>query len=161
MDWVNIYREQKESGWCGPAVIQMALIAGGIKKPQSVIAKETYHAWWGTTQQTILAYISQYFSNLGVSENSTISSLLQHLEKGRVIIVNWWDNIDPADAEGHYSVVSEVKENKITLLDPSAGRGIWKIDRKKFETNWYDYLDVNKKIKLSGWMLWVDPNSKV
>ena len=34
--------QQEKSGWCGPAVIQMALLAGGIKKSQKDIAKEVY-----------------------------------------------------------------------------------------------------------------------
>lgn len=140
----------------------MALACAGVKKSQTEIAENVYHSWWGTTQQSMLAYLSQYFENLNFLENAEISDIEAHLNKSHIVIVNWWDDLDPKDAEGHYGIAVDYdgKNNKITLADPSEGRGIWEINIKEFEEKWFDFLDVDKKIKIKRWMLWIDPVSK-
>ena len=79
-------------------------------------------------------------------------------------MVNWWDDLDKDDTEdGHYSLVLDFdkKGGKLTLADPSLGRGIWKINAKEFNKRWYDSLDTRGNKWVSGWMLWVDPKSKI
>lgn len=157
----EIFKYQDKSDWCGPAVIQMVLKAASIKKSQKSIAKDVYQPWLGTTQQAMLAYLSRFFNSLGYQENSRKSDINFHLKKKHLVIVNWWDDFDPKDAEGHYSLILDFnkKASKFTLADPSAKRGIWQIEAKKFESKWYDYLDIDRKLKLRGWLLWVDPAS--
>jgi ABC-type bacteriocin/lantibiotic exporter with double-glycine peptidase domain len=162
--WKKIFKYQQKSGWCGPAVIQMALLAGGIKISQEKIARDVYRSWWGTTQQTMYAYLSRFYKNLGFRENSKLRDISYHLKRKRFIIVNWWDNLVPEEGEdGHYSVIFDYdnKERKITLGDPSAGRGIWKMKASDFNDRWYDSLDLHNKKWVEGFLLWVDPKSKI
>ena len=42
INWEKLHRFQKKPGWCGPAVIQMVLLAAGIKKTQKEIVKAVY-----------------------------------------------------------------------------------------------------------------------
>lgn len=160
----HLFRYQQKSGWCGPAVIQMAMLSAGIKKTQSAIAREVYQKWWGTNQQTIYAYLSQYFKKLGFKENSTLRNITYHLTQKHFVIVNWWDNLTPDEGEdGHYSVIFayDSKSKLITLGDPSAGRGIWQMKAADFNNRWYDSLDVHGKKWISGWLLWLDPKSVI
>lgn len=157
----KILRYQQTDDWCGPAVIQMALAAGGIRRSQKEIAKDVIHKWWGTTQQAILAYLSRYFDRLNFKEKANLANVSYHLKKGHIVIVNWWDDIDPEEEEGHYSLILGVGKKRITLADPSQNRGIWQMRRRYFITRWYDSIDVNWKKWIEGWMLWVDPKSRI
>lgn len=162
--WKKILRHQQKPGWCGPAVIQMVFAAAGMRKSQKEIAHDVYQKWWGTTQQTILAYLSQFFKIVNFKQNATTVDISQHLDSGHVIIVNWWDDIDKSeDPDGHYSLVLKYDKEtkKVTLGDPATGRGIWKMKARDFNFHWYDYLDTNNRTWIEGWMLWVDPKSKI
>ena len=157
----KILRFQEKSGWCGPAVIQMVLAGAGIKKSQSSIARSTYLSWWGTTHDTIFAYLTGYFKNIDFKIDSNLYDIDKHLMQKHTIVVNWWDNMDEPknEADGHYSLIIGSDKNTLTFADPSEGRGIWKFTRKEFIKRWYDYLDIDKKKKISRWLLWVDPKS--
>ena len=162
--WKKVLRFQEKPGWCGPAVIQMALLSAGIKKTQKEIAKDVYHEWWGTGQNITLAYLSRFFKLVNFKINGTISDINYHLKKGHLVIIDWWDDLDGDDPDGHYSLVVEYdkKEKNLTLLDPYNARdGIWKMDVKELNDRWYDFLDVHGNTWVDGWMLWVDPSSKI
>ena len=163
-DWKKYHRFQKRPGWCGPAVIQIILAKCGMRKSQAEISRDVYKNWWGTSQQMILAYLSRFFKLVNFKDNATFSDISHHLEKGNLIIVNWWDDFDENDPGGHYSVVVDYdsKLGALILADPSNERpGIWTISENEFRPKWYDTLDVRDKKWIKGWMLWVDPKSKI
>lgn len=162
--WKKLHRFQQKPGWCGPAVIQMVLASCGIKKSQQEIAKYVYKKWWGTTQQIMVAYLSKFFKTVNYKQNAKFSDISAHLKKGHIVIVDWWDDFDEDSAGGHYSIAVEYlpKLKALTLADPSNDRpGIWTISGKEFNPKWYDTLDVHDKTWIEGWMLWVDPSSKI
>lgn len=162
ISYKKIFRYQKESGWCGPAVIQMCLLAIGVKKSQKAIAHDVYKSWWGTNQGSIYSYLSKYFKKMNFKENARISDIKRHLDSGHLVIVNWWDDYDaePNEDCGHYSMVFGYsdKTKKLTLGDPAGNGGIWKIDYKAFRDKWYDSLDLRGKKWVTGWFLWADPD---
>lgn len=164
-EWKKYHKYQEKPGWCGPAVIQTALLAGGIEKTQKEIAKEVHKNWWGTTQQIMLAYFSRFFKIVNYKHDATMKDVSLHLKKGHIVILDWWDNIDKEDEPGgHYSIVGDYdyKLKGLTLVDPSNGRpDIWTISDKEFNKNWYDTLDVHDRTWIEGWMLWIDPESKI
>lgn len=163
-NWKKYHRFQDKPGWCGPAVIQMVLAKTGIEKSQVEIAKDVYKKWWGTPQQMVLAYLSQFFKIVNYKQNAVFRDLSFHLKKGNIIIVNWWDDLDGASPEGHYSIVADYNSRlkTITLVDPTNTRkGIWTIKASEFNKRWYDTLDIHDRTWVEGWMLWVDPKSKI
>lgn len=165
IDWKKHHRFQRKPGWCGPATIQMVLFANGIKKKQRDIAKETYKAWWGTNQQMMVAYLSKFFKIVNYKHNSTTTDILFHLNKGNIVVVDWMDDMDYREPEGgHYCIVGDYDEvaRMLTLVDPSNARqGIWNIAAKDFKEKWFDSIDLHDKLRVEGWMLWVDPKSKI
>ena len=164
LNWERIHRFQKKEGWCGPAVIQMILLSGGIRKTQRSIAQAVYKEWWGTDQQMIVAYLSKFFNHISYKSNARISDIKRKLKKNYVILVDWWDDFDASDPDGHYTLVIgyDTEKEKIKMADPSNERkGIWEMDKEEFKKRWYDSLDTQGRKCISGWMLWVDPESKI
>jgi ABC-type bacteriocin/lantibiotic exporter with double-glycine peptidase domain len=162
--WKKHLKFQKQSGWCGPAVVQMVLSYNGIKKRQKTIAEAIYKHWWGTGHGLMIAYLSKFFKVVNFKNNATITDVRRHLDKANIVIVNWWDDFSKNEADGHYSIIIDYdsKNKLITLADPSRTRkGIWKIKSKEFNSKWYDYLDIHGRTWTDGWMLWVDPKSKI
>lgn len=164
-DWKKLHRFQKRPGWCGPAVIQMALLASGIKGvSQPQIAKAVYKDWWGTDMQIMIAYLSRFFSKVNYKHDGKIADIAEHLEKGHIVMLDWWDDLDLESPNGHYSIAGgyDLKTKMLTLIDPSNARqGIWEISAKDFQKKWYDSIDVSDKMWIDGWMLWIDPTSKI
>lgn len=160
--WKKYHRYQRKPGFCGPAAIQIVLAKAGIRKSQHEIARYVYKEWWGTAQQMILAYLSKFFKIVNYKHDATFADITFHLNKGNIIVVNWWDDFDENEQGGHYSVVGDYdsKLGALTLVDPSNERpGIWTISENEFRDKWYDTLDVHDRTWIAGWMLWVDPKS--
>ncbi|OGM10710.1 hypothetical protein A2Z22_05410 [Candidatus Woesebacteria bacterium RBG_16_34_12] len=169
INWKKYHKFREKKEWCGPAVIQMVLKASGIRRTQKEIAKDVYKPWWGTNQQTMLAYLSRFFKLVNFKQNATISDITFHLKKGHIVVVNWWDNFPPGEPEGHYTIVSSYDNRKkeITMVDPAIlgplleKKGIYAMKVKEFNKRWYDYLDIHGSTWIEGWMLWVNPQSKL
>jgi len=136
----------------------------GVPRSQEYIFQRIYLYWWGVTNDTTLAFLSQYFSDIGYKTNSNVDDVKKLLKEGYVIIADWMDGIgatpdDPAD--GHYSIIVgyEEKSRNFILADPTLeDRRIWKIHEEDFNDVWYDYVDAKSKIKINKWMLWLNPN---
>lgn len=163
-EWKKYHAFQKYDDYCGPGSIQMFFNASGIEKSQAQIAREVHKKWWGTEQRLILAYLSRFYERLGYKENATLWDLSYHLNRNDMVMVNWWDDLSGSYADGHYSIAAELQPKKhiLTLADPSQNRdGVWPMGTQDFKDRWYDSLDVRNKIWIEGWMLWVDPKSKI
>lgn len=164
IDWTKIHRFEEKRGWCGPATIQMILAAAGIEKSQREVAKSVDLDWWGTTQDITIAYLSKFFNKLGFKEDASIEDIETYLKKGHLVIVDWWDDLGEGKSEGHYSLVGGVnqKMGSITLVDPYPLRkGVWEMNIKEFESRWFDTLDVQDRIRLNRFIIWVDPASSI
>lgn len=128
-----------------------------------MIAKDVYKSWWGVSQQLMLAYFSRFYKTVNYKINSGIRDISFHLNKGHIVIVNFWDNFSDEDnGEGHYCVVAECKKGIITLVDPSKERnGIWSVRTKDFNSHWYDTIEIHNRLYVDGWMLWIAPESRI
>jgi hypothetical protein len=162
--WRQYQRFQEQEGWCGVADVQMTILAGaGIDISQTDIARDIYIPWWGTPQQLMLAYLSRYFEKVNYKHGATIRDISFHLDKGHICIVNFWDDfLDGEEGDGHYSIVAECKKGSITLVDSSRERnGIWSVPTKVFNPHWYDTIETQDKLYVDGWLLWVNPESRI
>lgn len=141
----------------------MVLLAAGIEKSQAEIAADVQQDWWGTTPDIIVAYLSRFLTGIGVATGSSLREVGEHLGKGRAVILDWWDDLDGGEADGHYSLAAGIDPDsrRITLADPSQAReGIWEMSVGEFERRWYDYLDENRRIKVERGVIWADPRSR-
>ena len=146
------------------AVIQMILASQDIKKTQQEIARAVYKEWWGTDQQLMMGYLSRFFQIVNFKTDAIFADINYHLQKGNIVVVDWMDDFDEGVPAGHYSIAGDydTKAKMLTLIDPTNARsGIWNISTKDFNPRWYDTLDVHDRTWVNGWMLWVDPKSKI
>lgn len=152
------------SGWCGQAVVCMTLAAVGIRKSQQSISRHIYMPGFGTTQHSLFAYLSKFFTRLGFKEGARLRHVRYHISRGHIVIVNWWDDLEEGDGDdGHYTLVQSVRSDgsTIRMIDPIEERGFWNMHTRMFLQRWYDYLDVQQSKRLDRWLMWIDPESKV
>lgn len=135
----------------------MALLSGGIKRSQKEIAREVCDEN-GTAEKLVLSYLARFYRKIGFKANAKVSDIESHLKEGHLLIADWWDDFDPGDVSGHYSLILDYDKKKGTLklADPSSGRGIWHIKVKDFVSKWFD-----KEDDYDGWLLWLDPHLRV
>ena len=146
------------------AVVQMAILAGAeILVSQSDIARDIYISWWGVGQQIMLSYLSRFFEKVNYKHGATIRDIKFHLDKGHIVIVNFWDDfLDGEEGDGHYSIVAECKKGIITLVDSSRERdGIWEVPTKIFKHAWFDTIETQNKLYVEGWILWINTESRI
>ena len=161
--WQKHYETQRGIYWCGVATIRMIFSATGINVSQEEIAKQVLIPWWGVSRDVMLAYFSKYFKIVNF-KNGTLKDISYHLKKKNIVVVDWWDDLIECDFDnGHYTVVVDYNGSArtITLADSSEGMGLRNIPTKKFLSKWYDYLDLNNRLYDTGWMLWIDPKSRI
>ena len=161
MDWKNFHRYQEQAGWCGVACIQMILAKAGINLSQKEIAKDVMVDWWGVPAQIMVAYLNRYFSIVNYKAGASSRDLREHIAKDHAIVLNWWDDLDGSFGNGHYTVLGNYQNRRLTMVDPSRERsGIWEISYSDFKPRWYDTLTLDNKLWSSGWLCWVDLNTK-
>jgi hypothetical protein len=109
----------------------------------------------------MVAYLSKYFSVVNYKTGASSRDLREHIAKGHAVVLNFWDDFDGSEGDGHYSILGDYQKRILTLVDPSGERGaFWKISYKEFKNKWFDTLTLDNRLWLSGWMMWVDLNTK-
>jgi len=149
-----VYQERDVKGWCGPAVLAMALESVGISVTQSELAKiAPYDPDWGTDHEAMLAGARAFV--LGAYEviGRGLEELGQLAEK-KAVILNFMDGLGNGE-DGHYVLLDRLTENDIVVVDPnpisSVDGGFRKIERGWFEKHFWD---VNRGGKVVGrWAL--------
>ena len=119
---------------------------------------------FGTTQQSLFAYLSKFFGKIGFREGARFRHVRYHLSRGHIVIVNWWDDLEENDGDdGHYTLIHSIRPDgsSIRMIDPTEDRGIWNMKTRAFLKRWYDYLDVQNSKRLDRWFMWIDPGSKI
>ena len=127
---MKIY-EQQETGWCGPASLQIALAHLGEEYEQDWIAHTTACSVFGeTSNDAMLRFVSLNGFSFWCLVLARWEDLL--FGDGVVTIVDY-----TKDGVGHYSVVVDRKQEYLYLADPEVGNiEVW--ERKLFEEHWHD-----------------------
>ena len=110
---------QKLAFTCGPACMASALKKlTGKDWEESELAKElgTTELGYTPVENMVHFAVAQGFHS-ELLEGETLSGLWLAFQKNDLIIVIWWDE----DA-GHYSIVKEIHEKSIVLMDPLVAR---------------------------------------
>lgn len=134
------FRQQKAR--CGPASLKIVANYFGVDVSESRIARLCrVSKVSGTTANNLVAAALKMGLAARVVDGATFSDIARWLRKGVPVIVDWMSighRGASRAATGHYSVVSGLTADEITLEDPAIGRKR-RLARPLFLSLWYDF----------------------
>lgn len=137
--------KQSDSSLCGPAVVKMVMGYYGVEVEESEIAKLCGHTFEkGCTDLGMRHAFWAYSFNVNIYNESTLAALERWNKLKIPVIVDWFTpgvNLGPGDMpNGHSSIVVDIDEEKVYLLDPEDGK-IRPILRGDFLRVWFDWRE--------------------
>lgn len=138
------FQETLHAGMCGPASLKIVLEYYGVEKTEQELAKLCgVKNDLGINDQGLKNAAEQFGFTVEVKNESTFDDIEQWLDKNVPVIVNWFtrgrtDYSDSDVADGHYSVVSGLDDDFISLQDPEIG-SMRKLAREDFMAVWFDF----------------------
>jgi len=125
---------------CGPTSLRMVLDYFGLKITETEVVKLAKYdkKKMNREDNTGANRLANTAKSLGfksfVKDNSNLKDIRKYVVGKKVpVIVNWFSKI-----EGHYSVVVDINDKQITLMDPETG-GLRKMPINLFEDIWFDF----------------------
>lgn len=86
--------------------------------------------------------------------NASLEELKQLVDQDIPVIVGWFSEDDD-----HFSVVVEITEKMVVLMDPELDEGQRKMDVAEFETVWHD-TDGPDRTRFVHWMMWISSSKQ-
>ena len=161
IDWQKHHRYMRAPGLCGPTTLQIVLSACGIKKSIREISKYVYVKSYGSPFILIVAYIKKFFSITNYRTGASISDISSHLRAGHILIINFWDEDEDGNGDGHYAIVSSYENKILTIVDSSKERDwTYGITTKEFKKIWFDCLVDDNSLWHENLLIWFDPKSR-
>lgn len=144
------------NGMCGPMSLRIALSRFGIEKSEESLAelcKSTKEE--GTSHVNLAKAVGELGGSVWVTEGLEADQSLRVMKKlmsmGKTIIVGWFKN-DEKGGEEHYSVVRDVDDEFIYLIDPELIDDV-KMLLTSFIPVWYDS---DNDVRQWHWFIAVD-----
>jgi ABC-type bacteriocin/lantibiotic exporter with double-glycine peptidase domain len=144
---------EQSVGMCGPASLVSLLGYHGLEYSEaalSKIVKGTSHD--GTHPEDIVAGLWELGLEVVSGTDGSWEKLTELNQKGVPVLILWHSDID-GPPDGHYSVVADISEELLTIMDPQFGVYI-EIPKEKFLANWHD-TDPRTGEKINNWYLYV------
>lgn len=145
-----VYQERKMRGWCGPAVLSMALISLGFDVSQEKAAEAApYDPAWGTDHAAMLRAARAFVPTAYEVSGKTLVELAE-LAKTNVVIVNFMDTEPIREPfhgvgngeDGHYALLDAMDDEFVSVVDPNpvtpVDGGPRNIRRDWFERHFWD-----------------------
>jgi len=143
---------------CGPASVRLAALLSGIDIPEKTLAKAMkVKAKDGVTSFDQMVKGAEFAGLIAMtSRDLSLDELETTRKDGAKVILCWMTSSDPKDygESGHFSVLREVDNHYITLLDTQLGGWISKTTRENFDRYWIDVDDdgeINKHWSMVCW----------
>lgn len=163
-----VYQERTIKGWCGPAVLAVALESVGVSVPQGELAKiAPYDPDWGTDHQAMLrgarAFVLGAYETIGKGLEE-----LGRLAEKNAVILNFMDTElgrEPRHGagngqDGHYVLLDKLIDDDVWVMDPNPIEfegGLRRVKRDWFERHFWDIDRGNKVVE--RWALVIPCNS--
>ena len=141
---VKPFQETLHANMCGPASLKIVFNYYGLVKSEQEIAKLTgVLNGIGVGDKDPVRVAENLGFETFIKNDSDFSDIEMWLAKGVPIIVDWFTrgrSEYPLTemADGHYSVVVGLDDEKIYLQDPEIG-GLREIERNDFMKVWFDF----------------------
>ena len=136
------YCEQKNSYFCGPAVVQMVLAFYDIVISQATLARKMgTRPSSGTSHKELENIFKNYGFRIQSRNNGNLGLVKKYLLSRIPVIVNYTDTY----GAGHYAAVIGFLGRSIILNDPVFGPN-YKLKIRYFLKNWHGYhRNVNRR----------------
>jgi uncharacterized protein len=144
-------------GLCGPASLKSILGFFGLDVELSELAKVS-----GATEESgveaegLLKAAKHYGFDGRIVTEASIDKLRSVIDSGIPAIVDWWKEDD-----GHYSVVTDMNDTELQLMDPESGESVW-MTIEEFEPIWFDFPigDSEHQHPINKRMIVISPKAK-
>ncbi|MBI4138842.1 C39 family peptidase [Candidatus Uhrbacteria bacterium] len=146
---LNPFRQSP--GYCGPASLKILLEYYGKSFSEDELARicgSTQEK--GTDHAELVAALETLGEKPVAKERATIEDVRSYIRKGTPVIVGWWST-----DEDHYSVVYDMRDETISLMDPEVEGGSVVMPITDFEKVWHDF-DGAQNIRVERWMLAIE-----
>lgn len=126
---------RQQTGYCGPASLKMVLKYYDVEKSeQELIELTDCDVDLGVEAGRLLTTAQDFGFGGYIKDNAELTDLKQEVvEHKRPVIVDWFSEDD-----GHYSVVVDINDENIYLLDPELGY-VRAMRLQKFYRVWFDF----------------------
>ncbi len=148
---------KQSPSYCGPACLKMVLHYYGkevTEEELGVVAKTTFED--GTTNDNLLLAAQAYGLDGVWHQNGTIEELRTYAHTNVPVIIEWFSSDEsPAPGEPHYSIVLDVTDIHVLLLDPEDGKQ-YEMSHVKFMSTWFSfsgpYIKQNSDVRLRHYL---------
>jgi predicted double-glycine peptidase len=131
---LNIKPYRQKPGLCGPASLKMVLEYYGIEKTEDELALMAgYMPTEGTKSEGLIKAARDLGLKAFQKDLSEIKDLKECVDKKIPAIVDWFST-----DEGHYSVIVDIDDKNIYMLDPELGN-LRTFDVEIFKRVWFDF----------------------
>lgn len=136
--------KQSASYLCGPASLKIVLSYYGINKSEKIIANQTKTtSKLGCAHQNLIKYAKKLGFKAYYKDNFSIKDLESLINKKIPVIVDWFS----LKGEGHYSVITDITNDKIIYIDSYDGK-MMEINKRDFLFRWFDFIGFPSKKNL-------------
>ena len=147
---IKVQPFEQSPGLCGPASLKILLSHfGKIYSEQQLknISNATCDA--GTEHEGMIQAIKATGGYVFTKDNGTIQELEYFIKKEKLpVIIGWFDK----DGD-HYSVVVNITDKNIIIVDPAVNEPERWIDREIFPRIWFDFVGPENKVVSWRWYL--------
>lgn len=138
---------------CGPACVKIILDHYGREYSEEELAKIAHTTpGIGTNHEDLVTAVETLGITPAVKSNATLDDLKAYLSQDIPVIVGWWD-VD----EYHYSVIFDIDDRQIRMMDPDSETGECAMTIPEFEKVWYD-TDSELNTIVRRWMMAIPKN---
>ncbi len=138
------------AGLCGPASLKILFSYFGkdfTEAQLAQLASATQES--GTEHEGMIKAVKEIGAYPFVKENGTIEELEYFIKEEKLpVIIGWFDK----DGD-HYSVVVNITDKNIIIVDPAVNEPERWLDRETFPQIWFDFVGKDNRTVSWGWYL--------
>lgn len=151
---------EQSVAYCGPATLKILLSYFKKSFTEDQLAglcdatKE-----WGTEHEGLVQAVKAIDGFVFTKEEGTIEELKYFVKEEKLpVIIGWFDNKGrPGD---HYSVVVNVTDKNVIIVDPATNEPERWLDIESFPAIWFDFIGKDNRIVSWGWYMVVNFEKK-
>lgn len=153
-DNLHVQHYLQSAGLCGPASLRILLSYFGKNFSEAELAQLGVATIdQGTEHEGMITAIKAIDGYVFVKNEGTLDEIEYFVRKEKLpVIIGWFDESGEVWGD-HYSVVVNVTEKNVIMVDPSKDEAERWIDRKNFQQIWFDFIGKENKIVSWGWYM--------